>query len=90
MPSPDPEPGDQAEDLTRIDPTRELFPQTLGGAFADDVGAGPPSISIAGHTGWRGDATKDGMRLFSDLRDLVTQYMQRRNAAAITGRDPAQ
>ncbi len=77
------------EDLTRIDPTRSAVLQTLGGAFADVWGPGLPSISIAGHTGWRGDATKDGMRLFSDLRDLVmTQYMQRRNAAAITGRDP--
>lgn len=77
------------EDLTRIDPTRSSVLQTMGGAFADVWGAGLPTISIAGHTGWRGDASKDGMRIFSDLRDLVmTQYLRRRNAAAITGRDP--
>ena len=77
------------EDLTRIEPTRSSVMQTLGGAFADVWGAGLPSLSIAGHTGWRGDATKDGMQIFSDLRDLVmTQYLGRRDAAVKAGRDP--
>lgn len=79
------------EDLTRIDPTRSAVLQTLGGAFADVWGAGLPNIAISGHTGWRGDPAKDGMQIFSDLRDLVmTQYLNRRNAAAITGRDPGE
>ena len=69
------------EDLTRIDATRSAVLQTLGGAFADVWGAGLPTISIAGHTGWRGDASRDGVQIFSDLRDLVmTQYLRRREA----------
>lgn len=79
------------EDLTRIDPTRSAVLQTLGGAFADVWGSGLPNIAISGHTGWRGDPAKDGMQIFSDLRDLVmTQFLNRRNAAAITGRDPGE
>ena len=77
------------EELTRIDPTRSAVLQNLGGAFADLWGAGLPTISIAGHTGWRGDVTKDGMQIFSGLRDLVmTQYLLRRDAAVQAGRDP--
>ena len=79
------------EDLTRIDATRSAVLQTLGGAFADVWGAGLPTISISGHTGWRGDSSRDGVQIFSDLRDLVmTQYLRRRQAAAITGRDPGE
>lgn len=79
------------EDLTRIDTSRNAVNQTLGGAFADVWGAGLPTISIAGHTGWRGDANRDGMQIFSDLRDLVmTQYLLRREAAAATGRNPGE
>lgn len=79
------------EDLTRIDATRSAVLQTLGGAFADVWGAGLPTISIAGHTGWRGDSSRDGVQIFSDLRDLVmTQYLRRRQAASITGRDPGE
>ena len=77
------------EELTRIDPTRNAVLQTAGGAFADVWGAGLPTISIAGHTGWRGSPTKDGAQLFAELRDLVmTQYLRRRDAAVQAGRDP--
>ena len=78
------------EDLTRIEPTRNAVFQTAGGAFVDLWGAGLPNISIVGHTGWRGSPAQDGMRIFSDLRDLVmTQFLARREAAAQAGRDPS-
>lgn len=78
------------EDLTRMESTRSEVVQTLGGGFADVWGRGLPTITIAGHTGWRGSPTRDGVQLFGDLRSLVMdQYTKRREDAAAAGRDPS-
>lgn len=77
------------EELSRVEPTRSTITQTLGGAFADTWGNGLPTVSISGHTGWRGNGQKDGMALFSDLRSLVMdRYQVRKEAAVSAGRDP--
>lgn len=79
------------EDLTRDDPSRVTINQTLGGAWGDSFGPGVPTITIAGHTGWRrGQDDEDGESRFSDLRDRVfDQWHQRRAAAIQAGRDPS-
>ena len=44
------------EELTRTDPSRINDTRTLGGAWSDNFGEGLSSLTISGHTGWRGMA----------------------------------
>lgn len=83
------------EDLTRTEPSRVAVHQTLGrdvSGWVDNFGAGLPSLTIAGHTGWRwstGSAT-DGATAFDDLNFLVAdQYHQAKQRAIDDGLDPA-
>jgi hypothetical protein len=77
------------EELTRTDVSRLTVQQTLGGAWADDFGAGLATINISGHTGWRGNTTADGMGQFAILKNQVfTSWHQRRNTAVKAGIDP--
>lgn len=84
------------EALTRQDSSRAAVQQTLGGAWVDSFGAGIPTISISGHTGWRRSvgssqqsAAEDGEARFLRLRDTVfDQWHARRLAAVKSGRDP--
>lgn len=59
------------EELTRQEPSRNKLQQTLGGAWLDSFGPGVASITLSGHTGWRGNATEDGEAIFFWLRDTV-------------------
>ena len=61
------------EELSRHEPMRTSVLQTLGGAWADDFGAGVASLTLAGHTGWRGGRTEDGVAQFLGLRDLIVE-----------------
>lgn len=83
------------EDLTRTEPTRVSVHQTLGKGivgWADYFGEGMPSVTIAGHTGWRktSGSSADGMGSFEALNDLVQhQFAQAKQSAIDSGRDPA-
>lgn len=83
------------EDLTRNEPSRVTVHQTLGrevSGWSDNFGAGLPSVTIAGHTGWRagGDYGMDGVQSFERLNSMVVQeYHQSKQAAINAGRDPA-
>jgi hypothetical protein len=77
------------EELTRTDVSRATVQQTLGGAWADDFGPGITSVSISGTTGWRGNATADGMGQFAILKQQVfTGWHQKRLSAVKAGNDP--
>lgn len=78
------------EELTRSDPSRLAVQQTLGGAWADNFGAGVPMINISGHTGWRRDTNgDDGGERFLNLKDQVfDQWHAKRAAAIAAGTDP--
>ena len=67
------------EELTRQEPSRNNVQQTLGGAWLDSFGQGVASITLSGHTGWRGTSTEDGTALFQKLRETVfTEWHTRR------------
>ena len=79
------------EDLTRTEPSRITVHQTLGrdrSGWADNFGAGLPTVTIAGHTGWRDTGTgEDGVKAFERLNTLVMQsYHAARQAAISVGR----
>jgi len=64
------------EEMSRTEPVRANITQTLGGAWADDFGAGLSTITIAGHTGWHGSRTEDGAEHFAQLRKLIVERRQ--------------
>lgn len=85
------------EDLTHTEPSRLSTQQTLDGAWVDNFGPGLRTISITGHTGWRGQlsgrmdsvGTKDGFALFKELHDTVYRaWHAKREQAIKSGRDP--
>lgn len=77
------------EELTRDNPSRFNAQQTLGGAWVDDFGPGISTITLNGHTGWRGNASEDGAALFQRLYDTVfVQWHAKRRQAVLDGRDP--
>lgn len=83
------------EDLTRTEPSRVAVHQTLGrevSGWVDNFGAGLPSATIAGHTGWRanGGSDVDGATAFEQLNQLVMHDFHAAKQAAIdAGMDPA-
>lgn len=82
------------EDLTRTEPSRITVHQTLGrgiSGWADNFGAGLPTVTIAGHTGWRDTGTgEDGIKAFERLNTLVMKsYHAAKQAAITSGMDPA-
>lgn len=83
------------EDLTKNEPQRVNVNQTLGRSYSgwvDNYGGGIPSVTIAGHTGWRVQTgnTKDGFQSFEQLNDLVSkQYPTEKQKAIDAGIDPA-
>lgn len=82
--------GLRPEDFTRTDTSRTTVHHTLGGAWADSFGPGLPTMTIAGHTGWRGAADGDGESRWRALRDDVWNgWHQRRKAAVQRGSDPS-
>jgi len=77
------------EDLTRAEPSRITTHQTMGGAWADNFGPGLQTISISGHTGWKGGFSGDGVTQFQKLHDTVfTQWHAKRQDAVKAGQDP--
>lgn len=82
------------EDLTRTEPSRVAVHQTLGrdvAGWVDNFGRGLPSVTIAGHTGWRahGGAAFDGAEAFSRLNNLVQHdYHAAKQKAIDAGADP--
>ena len=77
------------EDLTRSDQSRLTVHQTLGGAWADSFGAGVPTVTIAGTTGWGGGGRPDGFEQFQELYTTIwRKWHALRESAARTGRDP--
>lgn len=83
------------EDLSRTEPIRASVHQTMGrdtSGWVDDFGAGLPSVTISGHTGWRHSSGvgMDGAQSFFALNDLVVkQYPEARQSAIDSGRDPS-
>lgn len=82
-------------DLTKTEPSRVAVHQTLGRdvqGWADNFGAGLPSVVIAGNTGWRagGASGMDGAQAFEQLNQLIARdYHEAKQAAIDSGRDPA-
>lgn len=82
------------EDLTRNEPSRATLHQTLGRdvtGWVDNFGPGLPSISIAGHTGWRAalGQAEDGAGQFEKLHSAVfDEYHRGKQRAIDIGIDP--
>lgn len=82
-------------DLTRPEPSRITVRQTLGRGvqgWVDNFGEGLPSVTIAGHTGWRTSEAngQDGVASFLKLNELVSHsYHNAKQAAINSGNDPA-
>jgi hypothetical protein len=81
------------EDLTRNEPTRATVHATLGrevSGWVDHFGEGLPSLTISGHTGWRGSSAFNGEQAFTDLNNLVQHdYSKARQTAIDSGADPS-
>lgn len=83
------------EDLTKNQPQRATVNQTLGRdaqGWVDYFGEGLPSVTIAGHTGWRYQpgSGQDGFQAFEALNDLVIhKYATAKQDAIDGGLDPA-
>ncbi|WP_201402000.1 hypothetical protein [Kaistia sp. 32K] len=83
------------EDLQRNEPSRIAVHQTLGRTtqgWADNFGAGLPSCTISGNTGWRkgGASGEDGAEHFVTLHNVVMPaYHAAKQRAIETGTDPA-
>lgn len=83
------------EDLTRNEPTRATVHQTLGrdlSGWVDNFGEGLPSVTLAGHTGWRFSPgnDKDGLHAFESLNKLVQHDFNKEKQDAIDrGGNPA-
>lgn len=84
------------QDLTRNEPSKATVHQTMGrdiSGWVDHFGQGLPSVTIAGHTGWRyaEGAGMDGAQAFDVLNMLVAHaYPAARQAAINRGTDPAE
>jgi hypothetical protein len=77
------------EDLTRLDPSRTVAIQTMGGAWVDSFGPGISDIRISGTTGWRGGLLRDGIAEMLFLKETVFDAWHSRRADAIKQRkDP--
>jgi hypothetical protein len=85
------------EDLTRTQPSRMSLHQTMGNpgesiGWVDSFGAGLPTVSISGHTGWRQASGQDmdGAAQFQRLQAMVFDvYHLLRQAAVDNGANPA-
>lgn len=83
-------------DLTRPEPSRVTVRQTLGRGvqgWVDSFGEGLPTVTIAGHTGWRvSSATgKDGVQSFLQLNNLIShEYHAKIQEVIEAGRDPSE
>jgi len=85
------------EDLTRTEPSRLSVHQTLGNGqgvtgWVDNFGAGLPTVTLSGHTGWRRGSVggEDGYEAFNTLNKLVMpQFHALKQAAVDSGIDPA-
>lgn len=83
------------EDLNRTEPQRSTVHQTMGRdltGWVDHFGAGLPSVTIAGNTGWRMNRVTgaDGFGSFEQLNQLVMRDFNAAKQAAIDdGVDPA-
>lgn len=77
------------EDLSRNDQSRLTTTQTLGGAWADNFGAGVPTIQLSGHTGWGSGDLPNGLEEFQSLHEHVfKQWHKQRAEALLIARDP--
>jgi len=84
------------EELTKTEPSRTTVHQSLGRdaviGWVDDFGAGMPTVSISGNTGWNiaKGSGKDGVQSFIELNDLITtEYHLLKQQAINLGNDPA-
>lgn len=81
------------EELTRVDPSKLTVTQSLGGAWADSFGAGVPSITLSGHTGWRRtlSSNDDGAARMERLKETVfDEWHAQRQKNIEQGLDPDQ
>ncbi|EDZ0840651.1 hypothetical protein GJ904_23035 [Salmonella enterica] len=84
------------EDLTRTETQRTTTTQTLGRGivgWVDHFGEGLPTLSIAGHTGWRTaqGSGEDGAQAFETLNKLIMHdYPEAVQNAINAGQDPSQ
>jgi hypothetical protein len=77
------------EELTRAETSRLTASQTFGGAWADNFGAGIPTVNISGHTGWGVGYRPAGRDQFETLHRLVfAEWHRLRDQALKKGVDP--
>lgn len=77
------------EQMEYHEPNRVSVMQTLGGAWADDWGAGIVEVTMSGTTGWRGGSLLPGEASFLYFRELIVErFHERRLALANQGLDP--
>jgi hypothetical protein len=83
------------EDLSRSEPLRATVHQTIGrsvSGWVDSFGEGLPSLTIAGHTGWRyaNGSGMDGAQAFDALNQLVAHdFPEAQQQAIERGMDPS-
>nr|WP_281720002.1 hypothetical protein [Nitrosomonas nitrosa] len=80
------------EELMRVDPSRVMVHQTLGGdklGWADSFGQGLPTINISGNTGWRikYDAG-DGLERMIKLKAQIDAWHEVRQERINAGMNP--
>jgi len=77
------------EELNYTEPTRITTQATLAGAYADIHGWGIKTLTVTGHTGWRGNSSGDGAALFKTMKtDIFDEYHRRRAEMLRQLRDP--
>lgn len=77
------------EELVRNEPSRLMTHQTLGGAWADSFGAGVPTVSLNGHTGWGAGNRPSGLDEFQNLHGTIFKRWHEERAYAVdSGLDP--
>jgi hypothetical protein len=80
------------EELTRTEPSRLVVHQLPGGdgGWVDSFGPGVGTVTLSGHTGWRGNATDDGAALFDKLHTAVYKEWHAARARALRrNQDPS-
>lgn len=74
------------EDLQWTEPSRTSVMQTIGGAWTDNFGAGVPTITLSGHTGWRPDGAGKDWETRFDM--LYEQVFKKYHAGVAEKKDP--
>jgi hypothetical protein len=77
------------EDMSVEEPSRSSVTQTIGGAYVKDFGAGLPTVTLAGTTGYKARVSPDGYltdgyQEFKNLRDDIYRLYINSNDPKLT------